>query len=519
MVSNLIFLVLVLCCIQEALSYHFTSNAVTSRRLHKNVLLRKNANVLQTTMSSLIPEVKKMDKENGVVRLSVTLSGEATQKAFSKACDLFNVEVKERGYKVPGFRPGSKLPPVYLYEIFGEEKLKSFCGSLLSEEIMDECEKTGMLFVGRGRIMQFNEDTYTAGKPHTIEIECDLWPDISYEGGYKGLVVKPSKVPFDTEKYEQVKGSIKERYKILSVMPDSYVSAVGDVVNVDMKGFERNSDGSKGAALPSVASGNNIEVMLEAGKFMAGFVEGLTGSKKGDKKVINVTFPPRPSGPGAVLSNKQAVFDVEVLSVKTKTLPEWNEELAARVREGLTLADMDKEVRAAIEGEVSNTAENSRNDALANELLSRVKISKLPESLVEENTQNRFRTMLMEFKEQGTTDEQLQEMASPEKYQKYKEICKANVEKVVKLGLVFRDITEKEKLYVEPAEVQEQFNLVELQAKQKGDKPPEAAGAMEEIENILIRKKVFDFLATHATITWIEDLEEKSLDQFKAPQA
>ena len=54
--------------------------------------------------------------------------------------------------------------------MFGEDKVKLLCGNLLSEEIQDECEKTGMMFVGRGRITQFNEDTFTAGKPHNIEV-------------------------------------------------------------------------------------------------------------------------------------------------------------------------------------------------------------------------------------------------------------------------------------------------------------------------------------------------------------
>ena len=78
--------------------------------------------------------------------------------------------MKERGYKVAGFRQGAKLPPAYLYQMFGEDKVKLLCGNLLSEEIQDECEKTGMMFVGRGRITQFNEDTFTAGKPHNIEV-------------------------------------------------------------------------------------------------------------------------------------------------------------------------------------------------------------------------------------------------------------------------------------------------------------------------------------------------------------
>ena len=46
--------------------------------------------------------------------------------------------------------------------------------------------------------------------------------------------------------------------------------------------------------------------------------------------------------------------------------------------------------------------------------------------------------MLSDFKEQGSTQEQIEEMATPENYNKYKEISRPNTEKIVKLGMVFR---------------------------------------------------------------------------------
>merc|ERR1711907_744836 len=85
---------------------------------------------------------------------------------------------------------------------------------------------------------------------------------------------------------------------------------------------------------------------------------------------------------------------------------------------------------------------------LAKVLLERMTVNKLPESLIEETIKDRFHSMLMDFKEQGSTEEQLQEMATPEKYSKYKEISLPNAEKIVKLGLAFRDIAEKEDIEV-----------------------------------------------------------------------
>ncbi len=40
-----------------------------------------------------------------------------------------------------------------------------------------------------------------------VQVECDLWPEITYAGekGYKGLKVSVPKAAFDDSKFEQVK--------------------------------------------------------------------------------------------------------------------------------------------------------------------------------------------------------------------------------------------------------------------------------------------------------------------------
>lgn len=43
---------------------------------------------------------------------------------------------------------------------------------------------------------------------------------------------------------------------------------------------------------------------------MEGFTEAIIGAKAGDARTVSVKFPVRPSGAGAALSGKDAVFDV-----------------------------------------------------------------------------------------------------------------------------------------------------------------------------------------------------------------
>lgn len=438
--------------------------------------------------------------------MRIAINGAQTQRAFNEACDIFNVEVKKKDLRVPGFRAGAKLPYKYLYEIFGETQVKEICANLLVQQIQEEAEKTGLMFVGRGRVTNFNGDDFVAGKTHVIDLECDLWPDIVYKGekGYKGLVVTVEGKPLETEKREQVKMSIRERYKVLEDTEAGHAAQQGDVVVANMQGFEKTSSGGKGAPLPAIAVGDRVEIPLEQGKFMAGFMEGLLGAKVGEVRTVPVQFPVRERGPGASLSGKEAIFEVSVVAVKIKTLPEWNNELAARVREGLTLETLEKEVDDAVRGDNASARDSARNDALAAALVEATVIDKLPESAIEENTQSRFQEMLLDFRDQGTTEAQLEEMSTPENYTKYRKLSRPNVEKVVKLSMAFKDIAEKEGLAVTPEEVEDQYNMISVQATQKGEPVPDKDKARPEIENVLLRNKVFEFLAGHASVTWLE---------------
>ena len=49
----------------------------------------------------------------------------------------------------------------------------------------------------------------------------------------------------------------------------------GAVAVVDLVGYRKQSDGSKGDKLPDLAIGENVEVVMETGKFFEGFVESI----------------------------------------------------------------------------------------------------------------------------------------------------------------------------------------------------------------------------------------------------
>ena len=129
----------------------------------------------------------------------------------------------------------------------------------------------------------------------------------------------------------------------------SAVLEMGDACVVNMVGYMADDAGNKGEALPNAASGDQVDVVMETGKYMEGLVEGLVGAKIDDVREVKVTFPPFLKD--KTLAGKTAIFDVTVLSVDTRILPELDDEFANAIRPGLTADGLMEEVKTA--GEVA----------------------------------------------------------------------------------------------------------------------------------------------------------------------
>jgi hypothetical protein len=81
--DSLIRFLLVALLLAQVLSYNIVSNNPLTRR------------ALSRTRIYNEPVVDNVDKEKNVAYMSITIPGDETQKAFNKACELFN-EVRHR---------------------------------------------------------------------------------------------------------------------------------------------------------------------------------------------------------------------------------------------------------------------------------------------------------------------------------------------------------------------------------------------------------------------------------------
>ena len=244
----------------------------------------------------------------------------------------------------------------------------------------------------------------------------------------------------------------------------------------------------------SLAANPNFWLLLKEDAFLPGFAKEVVGLSIGDMKDITVTFPE--DFPLETLRGKTAEFHTEVKELKTRKLPELNDELAQEVAK-MNLEDLKKAIRENIGQRKTEGADRAQKEAILKSLLAAVNFD-LPEKLVTEETNQAMYEIVAENQQRGIPAELLEEK---------KEEIFANAQKSareqVKIGFIAAKIAEKEKLEVDQQEFGQRLAMLAAQQQMPIEKFVKMArenGALGQVRERMLLQKVLDFLLQNAKV-------------------
>ena len=255
---------------------------------------------------------KKEEGNKGT--LTVEVPAETVDAALDEA---FKKVVKK--VQAPGFRKG-KMPRKMFERMYGVESLyNDALDIILPEAYSNALEEAGVEPIAQPEI---EIDEMEKGKTLVFKANVTLKPEVKL-GDYKGLEVTRQETEVTDEEIEQ---QLKDRQTALAEMVVKEDGAVenGDTVNLDFEGFV---DGE--AFEGGKAEGYDLEI--GSGSFIPGFEEQVIGMKQGEEKDVEVSFPEEYHA--AELAGKPAVFKVKVHEIKSKEVPELDDELAKEIDE------------------------------------------------------------------------------------------------------------------------------------------------------------------------------------------
>ena len=264
--------------------------------------------------------------EKNMAKLTVTVSADKFEKAMQEAY------MKQRGkIRIPGFRKG-KVPRAMIEKVYGPEVFFDDAANLvINQEYPEAMDESGLEIVSRPDIEVIQIEK---GKEFVFVAEVAVKPDVKL-GEYKGVKVTKSEVAVtDKEIDAEIENTRKMQARTVEVT-DRPVQE-GDTAVIDYEGF------CDGVAFEG-GKGENHALEIGSHSFIDTFEEQLIGKNAGDETEVNVTFPEKYHS--AELAGKPALFKVKIHAVKTKEVPELNDEFVSLVSEFETLDEYKEDVK------------------------------------------------------------------------------------------------------------------------------------------------------------------------------
>ena len=274
-------------------------------------------------------------------------------QTFADACKSAYMK-QRKSIQIPGFRKGKAtqgmVEKVYGEGAFYEEALEIVYPNAVQSAI-DEAE---LKVVGQ----PFDLDVPVMSKAEGVEMKMKVttYPEVKL-GEYKGLEAKMLDTEAtDDDVAEELKNMQDRNSRLVTV--EDRAAEMGDTAEIDFEGFV------DGVAFEG-GKGENYPLELGSGSFIPGFEEQVAGHKSEEEFDVNVTFPEEYA---EELAGKDAVFKCKIHEIKSKELPELDDDFAKDVSEFDTL----DELKADLKKQIGDRKTASANTDFENQLLEQV---------------------------------------------------------------------------------------------------------------------------------------------------
>lgn len=381
-----------------------------------------------------------------------------------------------RTAKLKGFRPG-KAPIKIIRQQFGQQVRQEVLSELMQSSFAQAVSEQKLNPAAGPRIEPIS---YAEGDDLKYRAIFEVFPEITLAKVDGLMISRPVADVTETDIEAMVQNLREQRPRFEPVDRESHV---GDRVTMSFEG-QIDGQGFEGS------KGDNVSVVLGAGRMLKDFEDGITGARAGERKAVAVRYPD--DYHNKALAGKTAQFDVLVEKVDEKQLPPLDDEFCREY--GVTEGGMEQ-----LLGEV---ADNMRRE-LASNVRARLK-QQLLDKLLEANplevpkalVDAQVRDMQMDTARRiGAKD--ASQVPPPEPFVE-------PARRRVALGLLIAELIRERDIQIDRARVE--ARLGELAA---GYPDPESIlkayrqnpEAMRTLENMVLEDQVVDHLLERANVS------------------
>ena len=236
-----------------------------------------------------------------------------------------------------------------------------------------------------------------------------------------------------------------------------------------------------------------MDVDLDNGRMIPGFIEGVIGMKVGESKSVDCQFPD--DYPKEDARGRKAAFEIELKDLKTRELPELDDAFAKQASEQDTMADLRKDLEQRLKDDAERRQTSNRNDGLVKALVEQLEVE-LPEALIQQESRNLVEQTAAQFAQQGMD---VKSLFTPDLIRNLMQNSRPEAEERLRRSFALTALAEAEDIKLDDSAIDTKLNEVkkDLSAEAKVDPERLRQAVMDD----LMQEQLMSWLETNSTLT------------------
>ncbi len=372
--------------------------------------------------------------EGNVAKIDMTIDAKEAESAYNKAFKKISQNVN-----IAGFRKG-KAPKNIVEKYVGVERIKAEAiENIFPKEFSAVVDEHKLDLAVQPYIESYDFET---GKELTMVVKAELKPEVKL-AKYKENTIEFEEYKNAEDALDKELKTIQERFSTLENVEEDRETKADDTVVFDFEGFVGDEAIEHGA-------GKNYTLDLAHSNFIPGFAEGLVGHKKGEEFTIDVTFPENYHQDK--LKGAKAQFKIKLHEIKTRILPELNDDLAKKAGKFESLDKLKEDITKYLETTEKSENERRKAEAIFNKVYEDTKID-IQEAMIEREIEAIKNETRQNAESHGQNfDELVEKEGKDEVNKKFKE----EAVKRIKNSLIIEKIAKTEDIKIGQNDILEQ---------------------------------------------------------------
>ena len=401
-----------------------------------------------------------------------------------------------RRMRIPGFRKGKVPAPLVIQRLGREAVLDEALRSAIGGWYVDAIEEAGIAPVGEPDLDV--GEMPDEGQPLSFSIEIGVRPGAKL-GDYKGLEVGRREPAVEAAAVEAQLDRLREQFATLDTVERP--AAEGDHVVIDYVGSIDGEPFEGGA-------GRDQLLELGSGRLIPGFEEQLIGGSAGEERAVELTFPE--DYQATELAGREASFAVTVKEVKSKRLPELDDEFASQAGGFETLDELREDIAERLQESDERAIEREFEEAVLDAAVA-VSQVEVPDKLIHSRAHEVLDDTLTALARQGISKDAYLKIADKDEETLAKE-AEPEAERALKREAVLAAVVETEGITPSDDDVREALGPTAERAGQSVEQVFEELSKRDRLERVrqeVATRQALELLVSEAKPITVEQAQAR----------